>query len=415
MNKVTKTIIISFFILAVAVYAYGIGYHYGEEKILKTAPGFISQGESQPNKVDFSVFWEVWRRVTENYFDKSNIDYKKMVYGAVQGMVKALGDPYTYYFSPNEAKEFNQELSGKYEGIGAEIGSRNKQITIISPLKGSPAEKAGVKPGDVILKIDNVYTDNLSIAEAVDLIKGKKGTKVTLLIKRDSWNEPKEITIKRDVIEIPTLDLEFLNAQGNKVDKAKAKIALIKIYQFNNLVDSEFRKAALDILDSNADRIIVDLRNNPGGFFNAAQEVGSMFIKKGEIIVWEQDGSGKKTAFRSDGPSSLSNYPVVVLINQGSASAAEILAAALKVDRGAMLIGKTSFGKGLIQKQINLFDGSSLKVTIAKWLTPAGDCINKIGLKPDVEVELTEDDWNKGKDPQLKKAVEIIDSLQAAK
>lgn len=342
-----------------------------------------------------------------DFLKKEKIDYQKMVYGAIKGMVETLNDPYTVFFTPEETQEFELELSGKYQGVGMEVAIREERITVISPLEGTPASRAGVKPGDRILKIDDTLTDDLSLEEAVKLIRGEEGTEVTLLIERKNWPEPKPFTLKRATIKIPTLTWELKETASGE------KVAYIKIYQFNRILLAEFRKMAVDILNSDAHKIILDLRNNPGGFLDVAQETAGWFLKRGEVVVWQDLGPGKeKKEYKAKGPGTFSDYPLVVLINEGSASGAEILAGALRDDREVKLIGEKSFGKGLVQEQIFLDDNSSIKITIARWLTPKGDSIDEEGLSPDIEVELTDEDFEAGKDPQLEKAVEIIENLR---
>jgi carboxyl-terminal processing protease len=401
MRKI-KTILIIFAFLGVSFFAYKFGVFVGEENILKTPPPqIINQDLGQPEKVNFSIFWEAWRKLERDFLDKEKIDYQKMVYGAIKGMVESLEDPYTTFFTPKETEEFELELSGKYEGVGMEIAIKEGQLQVVTPFEGTPADIAGLRPGDKILKIDDTLTQDLPIEEAVNLIRGPRGTEVRLLIQRDSWLEPREIKLKREVIKIPTLKWEL----------KEEDIALIKIYQFNQILSSEFKKVALEVLNSKAKKIILDLRNNPGGYLDKAVEIAGWFLPKGEVIVWQDMGEEKeRKAYKSKGPGTFSDYPLVVLINEGSASGAEILAGALRDQKGVKLIGETSFGKGSVQEQLDLSDGSSLKVTIAKWLTPKGESIDKKGLTPDIKVEISEEDWEENRDPQLEKAIEILKS-----
>ncbi|HEC93346.1 MAG TPA: S41 family peptidase [Candidatus Atribacteria bacterium] len=396
-----KKIILVLVILGVGFFGYRAGVYVGEEKILGTPPQIISQDGEIPEKVDFSVFWEAWRKIESDFLKKEKINYQEMVYGAIRGMLETLEDPYTTFFDPQEAEEFEEELSGKYQGVGMMIGIKENQLTVISPLEGSPAQKAGLRARDKILRIDGTYTKDISIEEAVKLIKGAKGTKVKLLIQRKGWPDPKEFEIQREVIKIPTLKWEL--KEGN--------IALIEIFQFNKILTSEFKKAAVEILNSKAEKIILDLRNNPGGYLEVVQEIAGWFLEKGQVVVWQDWGEGKKRkAFRSKGPSKFSQYPTLVLINEGSASGAEILAGALRDNRQVPLIGETSFGKGSVQEQVFLSDDSSLKITIANWLTPNGNLIDEEGLEPNIKVELTEEDLKAGRDPQLEKAIELLKS-----
>ncbi len=394
----TKTIVktISFLIILsfFSFLSFKLGFLEGEKNILKTPPLQITDSEiEKPNSINFSIFWETWRQLERNYLEKENIDYQKMVYGAIEGMVNSVGDPYTTFFTPKEADSFTEELSGKYEGIGMVVGIKDDILTVVSPFQGTPAEEAGLKAGDAIVKVEDTFTQDLSIEEAVKLIKGPQGTKVKLLIQRDDWQEPKEFLVKRDVIKIPTLEKEIIDDQ----------IALIKIYQFNRILSSEFQKAGLEVLNSDIKKIIIDLRNNPGGYLDEAIIVAGWFIEKGEVVTWQDTREEEKTPYKSNGPAVFKDYDVVVLINEGSASGSEILAGALRDVNQVKLIGKQSFGKGSVQEQISLSDNSSLKVTIAKWLTPDLISINEEGLIPDIEIDLEEEG-----DTQLDRAVEFL-------
>jgi carboxyl-terminal processing protease len=401
--KKIKIIILIIILLGIGFFSYKVGVFVGEENILKTPPPqIINQDLGAPEKINFSIFWEAWRKLERDFLDKEKIDYQKMVYGAIRGMVDSLEDPYTTFFTPQETEEFTQELSGKYEGVGMEVAIKDGQLQVLSPFEGTPAAKAGLRPGDKILKIDETPTADLTIEKAVNLIKGPKGTEVRLLIQRNTWPEPKEIKLKRAEIKIPTLKWEL----------KEGDIALIKIYQFNQILSSEFKKATLEILKSGAKKIILDLRNNPGGYLETAVEIAGWFLPKGKVVVWQDMGEEKeRKAYKSKGPATFLDYPLVVLINEGSASGAEILAGALRDQRGVKLVGETSFGKGSVQEQLDLSDGSSLKVTIAKWLTPKGESINKKGLEPDIKVKMPENNQEKG-DLQLERAIEILKSLR---
>lgn len=405
--KVIGTLVV---VAAVGFFSYRVGVLVGEENILRTPPPQVvnpidlEEGE----RVDFSVFWEAWRNLEKHYFDKTKIDYKAMFYGAIDGMVKAVGDPYTVFFTPPETESFNEEMSGQYEGVGMVIGIKDEQLVVVSPFKGSPADLAGLKAGDKILKVDERLTHELTVEESAKLIKGPRGTTVRLLIERKSGEGPKEFSIKREKITIPTLEWETVGED----------IAWLKIYQFNKIVTSEFEKAALEILNSPVKKIIVDLRNNPGGYLDKAQAVSGWFLKKGEVVTWQDMGTDKeRKPYESPGPSAFLEYPTVVLINEGSASGSEIMAGALRDQRGIKLIGTKSFGKGSVQEQLTLSDESSLKVTIAKWLTPNGFSIDSQGLTPDIEVELSAEPDEAGErdteeeDAQLQKAIEFLSGL----
>ena len=406
MKKNLKFFLCLIGIVLIGFSIYKIGFFVGQKNALyKTPPPNVlnPQQENLSQSVDFSIFWEAWRRLEENFLEKEKINPQKMVYGAIKGMVESLGDPYTTFFTPQQTKNFSEEMSGEYQGVGMVVGIKNNQLTVISPFKNTPAEKAGLRPGDKIVKINEIFTQNLSIEEAVNLIKGPKGTTVTLWIQRNNWPEAKPIKVKRALIKIPTIEWE----------KIEPDIALIKIYQFNEILPSQFKKIAQQILNSNVKKIILDLRNNPGGYLEVAQEIAGWFLKKGEIVAIQDSGDLKKEKiYRSKGPSIFSSYPMVILINKGTASGAEILAGALRDNRNIKLVGENSFGKGSVQKQVFLSDGSSLKITVAHWLTPKRVLISKKGLVPDFKIEMKEKDWQKQRDPQLEKAIEIIKKLK---
>ena len=384
---------ISFLIIGLAV-VFIAGFFIGKISVVcKFCP---------PEEIDFSLLWEAWHKLEENYVNPERLDHQKMVYGAISGMVKSIDDPYTLFFNPEETKKFLEDISGSFEGIGIEIGIRKGQLQVIAPLEGTPAQEAGVRAGDKIIKIDETLTMDLTIEEAVSLIRGPKGTEVTLTIMRDEWDTPKEFKIKRDTIEIPSMKWEL----------KENNIAYIKLYHFSEKSHLDFQKLALEILNSSADRIILDLRNNPGGYLERAQNIAGWFLERNQTVVIEDFGSGgKQEIYKAKGNSQLKDFPLVILINQGSASASEILASALRDNRGVKLIGETSYGKGSVQKLEELEDGSSLKVTIANWLSPNGELITDKGLKPDIEVIMTDEDYNEQRDPQLDKALEVIKGI----
>ncbi len=355
-----------------------------------------------PQDLDFSLFWEAYYKLKENFLEKEKISDKDILYGAISGMVKSLGDPYSSFYNPKETERFIQEdIKGEYEGVGMYIGIRNNQLQVISPLKGTPAYRAGLKAGDKILAINGTSTEGMSLEKATSLIKGPKGTKVKLTIFREGWEKPKEFIIERAKIEIPTLEWEL----------KEKEIAYIHIYQFNEKTNKKFSKIAFEILNSSAKKIILDLRNNPGGLLNEVVKISGWFLKSGDKVVIIKE-KNKKEVKRAFGNEIFLNYPMVVLINQGTASGAEILAAALRENRNVKLIGQTSFGKGSVQEPIRLSDGSLLKITIAEWLTPNENSINNKGVKPDIEVKMTDEDFNKERDPQLEKALEIIKQMR---
>ena len=356
-----------------------------------------------PETLDFSLFWDAYYKLSQNFIDPAKIDTRKIIYGAISGMTKSLGDPYTDFFDPEQAEKFEQDLSGTFEGIGVEIGIKKDQLTVVAPLEGTPAQRAGLKAGDIILKIDGKDTIDMATDEAVSLIRGKKGTEVTLSIYRDSWGQPKDIKIIRETIKVPDIKWELKNGD----------VAYIHIYQFDQALPYDFRQTALEIMSSPAKKIVLDLRNNPGGYLDVAQDIAGWFLERGKIVTIEDFGEGKEAKnYLAQGSASFADYPTVVLINEGSASASEILAGCLRDNRKIKLIGENSFGKGSVQEVIYLNDGSFLKITIAKWLTPKGASISEVALKPDVKVEITDQQAEAGEDPQLDKALEIIKTMK---
>ncbi len=289
-------------------------------------------------------------------------------------------------------------MSGSYEGIGAEIGIQDGILTVISPIKGTPAEAAGILPGDKILEINGEKTEEMTLTQATMKIRGKEGTEVNLKIKRD--DQTLDFKIKRSKIDIPTLDFKMIDGD----------IAYIQIYNFYEDATSLFKDAANKILNSKSDKIILDLRNNPGGYLNVATDIANFFIKEGNVILKEETDGGKVTEVFSKGPGAFANFKVVILINKGSASASEILAGAIKENnpQTTKIIGEKSFGKGTVQEVVSLSDKSSLKLTVARWLLPSGTSIDKNGISPDIEIVTSEEEAKAGKDPQLEKAIEEV-------
>lgn len=358
----------------------------------------------QPGTIDFSLFWDAYNKLQQNFIDPSKIDNQKIIYGAIEGMAKSLGDPYTDFFDPSQAQRFQQDLSGSFEGIGVEIGIKKDMLTVIAPLEGTPGQKAGLKSGDILVKINGQDATNMTTDEAISLIRGPKGTDVTLTIAREGWNSVKDFKITRETITIPSIKWSLKNNDT---------VAYIKIFQFYESLPSDFKTTALNILQSPAKKIVLDLRDNPGGYLQVAQDVAGWFIKSGQTVTIEDFGQGKtKQTYKAEGNGELADYPIIILINQGSASASEILAGALRDNRNVKLIGNKSFGKGSVQEVVNLRGGSFLKVTIAKWLTPKGSLISEIGLTPDIKIDITDQDIRQKKDPQLDKALEIIKDIK---
>jgi len=390
-----KQSFVLFFLVIIILGVFGLGVWFGK--------GQVACDVCAPEDLDFSLFWETWRVIERKFVDKASINVQDMVYGAISGMVNSLGDPYTVFMEPDDTKRFIEDVKGSFEGVGMEVGIKNNQLTVIAPLEGTPAQKAGLRAGDAIVKVDGELTSDMTVDEAVNRIRGARGTEVVLTIFRKDWEEEREVKIVRGVIEVPSLKWELL---------ADDNIAYLHLYHFTEKAAYDFRKAAIEILESPANKVILDLRNNPGGYLEVAQDIAGWFLKSGEVVVIEDFGEGKEQKlYKAEGNGLLGSYSLVVIINEGSASGSEILAGALRDNLGVKLIGESSFGKGSVQELEKLKGGSSLKITIAKWLTPKGELIIDKGLEPDVKVEITEEDVAAEKDPQLDKAIEIIKEL----
>ncbi len=363
----------------------------------EASPADLPDAEGLP--FNTALLKEAWSTLQKHYINSGELSDEELMYGAVSGMVDAVDDPHTQFLTPDDTKKFLENVSGEFEGVGMRIGMRGGQLTVIAPIEGTPADKAGVKAGDTIVEINGTSTSDVTLDEAVTRIRGPKGTTVTLTIFREAWEETREVPIERGAIEIPSMRWEMKD--GN--------VAYIKLHHFSRILDSDFREAAVEIEESNADRIVVDVRNNPGGFLEVSQRVAGWFLPRGSVVAVEEFADGSTEQYRSPGPGRLSDYPVTVLINEGSASASEILAAALRDNAGAQLVGKQSFGKGSVQEVKELSGNASLKVTIARWLTPEGELIEEGGLTPDITVE--QDDETE-EDDQLQRALEVIQELR---
>ncbi len=404
MERRQKTLINILVSLILLLGVFGFGIYLGYKNQPEVEKVFSLSNKITPDgiKANFNSFWKVWNILKEKSIYNKDISNQDRVWGATQGLASSLGDPYTIFLPPKENKLFNEEIQGSFSGIGAEIGMKEKVLTVIAPLKNTPAWKAGLKAGDKIIKINNLITNNMSIDKAISLIRGKIGTVVTLTIFREGENKTQDITITRKKIEVPALDTKLL----------KNNIFLINFYTFSENSDVLFKKAISKFIKSGSKKLIIDLRGNPGGYLDSAINIGSLFIPQGKVIVSESFGKGIKTkVYRSRGPNLFNkNYSFVVLVDGGSASASEILAGALQEQGIATLVGETTFGKGSVQELIKITDDTSLKVTIAHWLTPNGTLISLKGLKPDVIVPYTIKDFKDGRDPQLEKAVKILEA-----
>lgn len=389
------------FIAVILGFLGGIEYQKTKNPNLISVEGLINQDLGKATDLDFSLFWDTWNRINEKYVDRDKISEKDLLYGAISGMVSALKDPYTVFFPPDQAKRFQEEIQGEFGGVGIEIGLRDQTLTVIAPIDGTPAAKAGLLAGDKILKIDDLQTNDLTIEKAVSLIRGKKGTKVTLTILRNGNDKPQDYTLIRDTIKVPVITKKII----------EENIGYIQLHTFNQKAGSEFKNAVNNLQNKGMKKLILDLRNNPGGLLDLAIELSSYFLEPNKTVVIEDFGNNKKNELRSETNGLLKDIPLVILINKGSASASEILAGALHDQKGTILIGEKSFGKGSVQQVDDLKGGASLKVTVAKWLTPKGRSISEQGIEPDIKIELSDEDQTEKKDPQLDKAIEIIKNL----
>ncbi len=353
--------------------------------------------DTHHNKKDFSLFWKVWDIMEEKYpFEQPSFNKKK--YDAIQGLVYAYGDEHTVFFPPEYAKQFSEDVGGEFGGAGMEVGVREGLPVVIAPLKDSPAEKAGFKPGDILVDVGGTSVLGKNITDVIDMIRGEVGTRVDIQVVREGAKKPITLHLTRGLIKIPVFETK-------KIDDT----FVISLYNFNRNAIKEFHKALEEFKSSGLHRLLIDLRNNPGGYMLEANELLSYFIPKGEVIVKEDFGKlqQKKEIYRSKGFHFLDDYPytLAVLINRGSASASEIVAGALQDYHDALIIGEKSYGKGSVQELIDLDEGASLKVTVAHWLTPQDHQISKKGIQPDVVIQDMEE---KDENDVLQEAVKLF-------
>lgn len=401
-------------------FAWWIGFGMGQKKLAISFANWkpavvvnkLPTMAGKPTEADFAMFWTVWDKVSKLYVDKTELDSKKMIDGAISGMVSAIGDPYTAYLPVETNKEAKEDLGGAFEGVGIQLGYKDKRLAVISPLDGTPAAAAGVKPGDLILKITDeakkieMATDTISVPEAVKLIRGPRGTKIKLTMFREGTEKPFELELVRDTILVKSVTL-------NWIDSETKKTAWVKLNRFGDRTQEEWQEAINEITKVPKDQyggMVLDMRNNPGGYLEMAVYVAGEFLKPGKIVVVQQYGDGSQIENKVERNGRLLTGPVSVVVNGGSASAAEILAGALQDYKRAKIVGVKSFGKGSVQQPEDFTDGSGVHVTVAKWLRPSGEWLDKKGITPDTEVV-----WDDAKetdnfkdDPQVLKAVELL-------
>ncbi|MEK7601784.1 MAG: S41 family peptidase [Patescibacteria group bacterium] len=364
-----------------------------------------------PANVDFSPVWKAWHTIDEKFVPAAVSSTTPIatttaqaeqdrVWGMISGLAASLNDPYTYFLPPVENKQFGDDMSGQFEGVGMEIAVKSEVLTVVTPLKGTPAEKAGIKSGDHILKIDGVSTQGLEVDAAIKKIRGRKGTQVTLTMLRQGWAEAREIKVTRDVINVPIIT----------TTARKDGIFVIALYSFTANSPDLFRSALREFVESGNTKLILDLRGNPGGYLDAAVDMASWFLPAGKVVVTEDyAGHESNIVHRSSGYDIFNeNLKMVVLVNQGSASASEILADALRHYKVAKIIGTNTFGKGVVQELVSVTPETSLKITVARWLGPDGKQIPLTGLIPDVMATTSDEAIKADKDPQMDKALEIL-------
>ena len=402
-NKVTITAVL--FVAIVGTFGAGIavGKQVQQKELVVDTTGLRDlQLTTTSGNLDLKPFWKAVDILNEKFVpttaSSSVPTDQDKVWGAIRGLAQEYGDPYTVFFPPKETAIFQEEVRGDFEGIGVEITTKDGVLTVIAPLKGTPAERAGLKPGDQIIKIEKFVTAGSTVDDAIKHIRGPKGTSVFLTIKRA--DKITEVPVERDTINIPTIDTK-LRDDG---------VFVISLYTFSANSPELFRGALREFILSGSDKLVLDLRGNPGGYLEAATDMASYFLPVGKTVVIEDSGTRAKQQFeRSKGYNVFNqNLRMVVLINEGSASASEILAGALHEHGVAKLVGEKSFGKGSVQELIDITPDTALKVTIARWLTPLGHSISQNGLEPDVKVGMTQKDFENKRDPQMEKAAEIL-------
>lgn len=430
-------------ILIVAAFVGGVYIGYANKPITEKIVGVSNMGVDQPDAVDFAPFWQAWKVIDSHYVATHGLasttasasttnstgsaqatsttpkiaTNQERVYGAIAGMFESLGDPYTVFFPPEQAKLFQEEVDGSFSGVGMEIGIRDGALTVVAPLKDTPAFRAGIKSGDRIVKIDDKAAADLPVDIAVRQIRGKKGSVVKLTIERNGESQ-KDVSITRDTIIIPTISTEgnsplAADASGHEGIRPDG-VFVIRLYNFSAQSPELFRQALQKFADSGSDKLLFDLRGNPGGYLDAAVDIASWFLPSGKIVVSERTSSGssdgKLTEHKSRGyVTQLPKLPrVVFLIDRGSASASEILAGALSEHGVAKLVGERSFGKGSVQELIPITTDTQAKVTIARWYTPKGRSISESGLTPDYPIKISKDDTEKKVDPQFNKGIEVL-------
>jgi len=394
--KIVSVVLASFFLLVLVFYS---GFFLGTKKPKEVKISGIEDIDGKSG-INLSTFWEVWNLVKERHIDGKDLENKDLIYGAMSGLVSSLKDPYSIFLVPEDSEKFQEDVRGSFGGVGMEIEMKDGNLTIVSPLKGTPASRAGLEAGDIITKVDQEKINGIDINTAVKRIRGEVGTSVVLTVFRADWKEERDISVVREIIKVPTLEW-----------KMKGDIAYVKLMSFNENSLSLFYEAMLKSLFSGSRGLVLDLRNNPGGYLQVATRLAGWFVENGELVVSEQFRDGSKQDFFASGNEALKNFPTVIIVNKGSASASEILAGSLRDIRGVKLVGETTFGKGTVQELNTLTDGSMVKLTIARWVLPSGKILKNEGLEPDFKIGITDEEKELELDPQLEKSLELVRDL----
>lgn len=395
-------------VLVVAGFFAGVYVGFNESDHLPNISVFAGTDALPPSDVDFTALWKAWNLLDQKFVPVSSTtatstSREEQLWGAIEGLARSYGDPYTVFMPPAKASIFEDDIRGEFGGVGIEIGIRAGVLTVIAPIKDTPAANAGILAGDRIVKINDESTESFAVDEAVSRIRGEIGTDVKLTVVREGEDAFFDFELTRARIEIPTINYE-LRDDG---------VFVIELYNFTATSPNLFRRALREFVESGSDKLVLDLRGNPGGFLEAAVDMASFFLPAGKIIVTEDFGkNGEPREHRSKGYDIFNdNLKMVILVNEGSASASEILAGALQEHDVAQLIGTTTFGKGSVQELVDITSDTALKVTVARWITPKGNSISDGGLKPTVEVSVTPEEVAEGKDPQLEKAIEVLQGM----
>ncbi len=378
-----------------------VGFYVGKDYSIPEINKILNVGNKEaglPVGIDFAPFWKVWNLLSDKYYATKMPTDQDRVWGAIAGLTSSMGDPYTLFMPPTEKKSFDDQIRGNFGGVGMELGMKEGKITVIKPLKGNPAEKAGIKAGDIIVKINGKTAEGQTVEDAVKQIRGKVGTSVKVTFTRVGKKASFEIELIRDTITVPTVETS-----------TKDGVFIIRLASFSEVADGQFRVALREFIESGKDKLILDMRGNPGGYLGSAVDMASFFLPAGKMVVEEKGKDGEHKEYRSFGYNIFNeNLKMVILVDQNSASAAEILAGALQEHGVAKLLGTRTFGKGSVQELVPVTDNTSLKVTIARWYTPNGRSISEGGLTADYEVKFTDDDIAKMKDVQLEAGISLL-------